>query len=51
MFSALSFIIPFVILSAGCYRLRVKLKAFNEIQSMCDKHLKGNKDAGRISPI
>ncbi|KAL6317021.1 hypothetical protein AAG906_026764 [Vitis piasezkii] len=29
----------------------VKLKAFNEIQSMCDKHLKGNKDAGRISPM
>ncbi|KAL6311651.1 hypothetical protein AAG906_025668 [Vitis piasezkii] len=29
----------------------VKLKAFNEIQPMCDKHLKGNKDAGRISPM
>ncbi|RVW23371.1 hypothetical protein CK203_098205 [Vitis vinifera] len=32
-------------------RHEVKLKAFNEIQSMCDKHLKGNKDAGRISPM
>ncbi|KAL6322658.1 hypothetical protein AAG906_015344 [Vitis piasezkii] len=32
-------------------RHEVKLKAFNEIQSMCDKHLKGNKDARRISPM
>ncbi|RVW71441.1 hypothetical protein CK203_057560 [Vitis vinifera] len=32
-------------------RHEVKLKVFNEIQSMCDKHLKGNKDAGRISPM
>ncbi|RVW47574.1 Retrovirus-related Pol polyprotein from transposon TNT 1-94 [Vitis vinifera] len=32
-------------------RHEVKLKAFNEIQSMCDKHLKGNNDAGRISPM
>ena len=40
-----------MMINAGCYCWRVKLKAFNEIQSMCDKHLKGNKDAERISPI
>ena len=38
--------------SVGFYSMRVELfKAFTEVQSILDKYLKCNKDAGRTSPI